>query len=243
MHRMVVVRRFRPAASAALERIENPHVQMSEISFVSRRNDQAVNSRGRGNHRIFQQLIRLSVHHAAPLAKARRIHRKNLIRTSQLIRPLLDLAGLPRVLAPRPLNSCLQFAHRDRREKQLFILLVTQPASHCPMRMRFAKLGNNISIEQISIHLNSSPARRRAVRAPENKFSNRASGASNTSLRLGRAALCSRFHSSIGTRTAVSIPRRVTTCGPFLMVAFNNSLKRAFASCTCQEATSHLRTR
>jgi hypothetical protein len=48
---------------------------------------------------------------------------------------------------PRPLNSRLQFAHRDRREEQLFVLQIAQPAYDCPMRMRPSKLGNNIGIE------------------------------------------------------------------------------------------------
>ncbi len=44
---------------------------------------------------------------------------------------------------------------------------------------------------------------------------------------------------TIGIKTAVSTPRRVTTYGPFLMVASKNSLNRAFASCTCHEANLH----
>src|SRR5579872_309306 len=60
-------------------------------------------------------------------------------------------------------------------------------------------------------------------------------GASNNSLMLGRADWFSRRHSSIGTRTASSIPRRVTICGPCSRAAFRNSLKRDLASCSCQE--------
>lgn len=50
----------------------------------------------------------------------------------------------------------------------------------------------------------------------------------------------------MGTSTAASSPRLVTTCGPSLKQAFRNSLKRAFASCTGQlsiqttQITSHL---
>ena len=50
----------------------------------------------------------------------------------------------------------------------------------------------------------------------------------------GRAAACSRRHSSTGTSTAASAPRRVTNCGPSARQASRNSLKRAFASCTGQ---------
>jgi hypothetical protein len=85
--------------------------------------------------------------------------------------------------------------------------------------------------------LNSTPTRRRDLWRSGIGCSKRGSGANNKALRLARAALCRRFHSSIGTRIAVSTPRRVTIWGPFLMVASKNSLNRAFASCTCQLAT------
>src|SRR5207302_7922444 len=39
----------------------------------------------------------------------------------------------------------------------------------------------------------------------------------------------------MGTRTAASTPRRVTTWGPFFRAASRNSLNRALASCSCQE--------
>jgi hypothetical protein len=41
---------------------------------------------------------------------------------------------------------------------------------------------------------------------------------------------CRRFHSSIGTKTAVGIPRRVTICGPRCRAEFKNSEKRDLAS-------------
>src|SRR5208283_5699138 len=97
-----------------------------------------------------------------------------------------------------------------------------------------------VRIEQVLIHSNSSTGRRRHLCLSRIRSSKRGSGASNHSLRPGRAAFWSLSHSSIGTRTAVLIPRRVTICGPFLMVASKNSLKRAFASCTCHEAKFHL---
>jgi hypothetical protein len=52
---------------------------------------------------------------------------------------------------------------------------------------------------------------------------------------LGRESFCKRRHSPIGTRTAASTPRRVTTCGPFVSAASRNSLNLAFASCNCHE--------
>src|ERR1700722_3627503 len=122
----------------------------------------------------------------------------------------------------------------------MLILLISKPADHCSMRTRSAEFGHDIGVEQILLHLKSTTGRRRALRLSGTRFSARAPGASNRALRLGRAARCSRFHSSIGTNTAASTPRRVTTCGPFLRVVSNNSLKRALASCTCHEANFHL---
>src|SRR5580693_4921690 len=108
------------------------------------------------------------------------------------------------------------------------------------MRLWLPKFRDHVGIEQISFHRNSTLGRRRKRRRSGTRFSNRGPGPTSRSLRLGRAEFCRRCHSWIGTRTAVSIPRRVTTCGPFLIVASSNSLKRAFASCTCQEAIGNL---
>src|SRR5467141_1500397 len=112
---------------------------------------------------------------------------------------------------------------------------MVEPSDDATVRTRLSQFGNNIGIQEVPVHLISSTVRRRNLGRSGIKFSKRASGANNKSLRLGRAAFCKRFHSPIGTRTAVSIPRRVTTWGPFLMVASKNSLNRAFASCTCHE--------
>src|ERR1700758_216279 len=103
------------------------------------------------------------------------------------------------------------------------------------MGTRLSELRDHIGIQQVLGHFNSIDFRRRKLWRSEIKFSKRASEANSRALRLGRAALCRRFHSSMGTRTAVSTPRRVTNCGPFLIVASKNSLNRAFASCTCHE--------
>src|SRR5882724_1502017 len=106
------------------------------------------------------------------------------------------------------------------------------------MRFGLAQLRNDIGVEQISFHSNSGSGR--CLRRPRfpTKFSKRGPLLSSHSLIPGRAACCSDCHSLIGTNTAVSTPRRVTTWGPFFNVASRNSLKRAFASCTCQLAIS-----
>src|SRR5713101_4899216 len=117
---------------------------------------------------------------------------------------------------------------------------MVEPSDDATVRTRLSQFGNDSGIQEVPVHLNSVTVRRRSLRRSGIKFSKRASGANNKALRPGRAALCRRFHSSIGTRTAVSIPRRVTTWGPFLMVASKNSLNRAFASCTCHEPMPNL---
>ena len=58
----------------------------------------------------------------------------------------------------------------------------------------------------------------------------RSSGARSKVFKLGRARSRKLRHSRIGTRTAVSTPRNVTTCGPSVRLAFRNSLKRDLAS-------------
>src|SRR5579859_161880 len=106
------------------------------------------------------------------------------------------------------------------------------------MRLEFSQFGNYVGVQQVTLHENSGGERR--LRAPRSGtiFSKRGASASSKSLSLGLEADCSRRHSSMGTRTAVSTPRRVTTCGPFFSVASKNSLNRAFASCNCQTAIS-----
>ncbi len=61
----------------------------------------------------------------------------------------------------------------------------------------------------------------------------RGSGPSNKDFKLGRARSRKSRHSLTGRSTAASTPRSVTTWGPSVRLAFSNSLKRAFASCTC----------
>ncbi len=72
-------------------------------------------------------------------------------------------------------------------------------------------------------------------------FSNRGPGPRSRVFKPGRADLWTRCHSSMGTSTAASTPRRVTTCGPFLRVVSSSSLNLAFASCTFHAANTHLR--
>src|ERR1700686_1508582 len=235
-------RETRQAASLqlALKWVEGSNVELLEVSFISGRNNQSVHPRGRGDHRVFEQVGRLAMHNAGPFPKAGHVHGQHLIGGRQVIDPPLEFVGLRRVMTPRPLDPRLQFAQRYGGQKQHPLFHGIEPRRHRSVRTRLAHFGNYIRIEQVPIHSNSTTGRRRQRPLSGTMFSKRGSGANNQSFRLGRAAFWSRSHSSIGTRTAVLTPRRVTTCGPFLMAASSNSLKRAFASCTCQEDIFHL---
>jgi hypothetical protein len=62
----------------------------------------------------------------------------------------------------------------------------------------------------------------------------RAKSVSSSAFNDGREIWQSRFHSCMGTSTAVSSPRRVTIWGPSRTHVSRSSLKRALASCTGQ---------
>src|ERR1039457_5122714 len=140
-------------------------------------------------------------------------------------------------MVPCPLDPRLQFTHRYRGEEQPRFFHSVEPGNRGTVWAHLSQFRDYVRIEQVLIHSNSTTGRRRKLpRLSTIRSSKRGSGASNHSFSPGRASFCKRFHSSMGTSTAVSIPRRVTTCGPFSMVASRNSLKRAFASCSCHEA-------
>ena len=189
-----------------------------------------------GDHGVLQQVRLLVIHNSAPFPKAWRIHREHLIRRGQPIDPTFKFACFPRILPPCPLHPSLYLTQRHGGKEQVRFFHGSKPCGHRSVWAHFSQFRHDVSVEQISVHSNSTTGRLRNFPRFGITMSKRGSGASNHSLRLGGAAFCSLSHSSIGTRTAVLTPRRVTICGPFLMVAFRNSLNRAFASCTCHEA-------
>src|SRR6266852_809995 len=234
--------RLRPHAlwRLILKRIEGSDLELLEVPFIPGRHNQTMDPRRRGDHGVLQQLRGPLVHNAAPFPKARRIHREHLIGRGQPINPTLDLARFRWILTSCPLDARLQFTQCDGGEYQPPLFHSADPGDHRSVAARFPQFRDYVRIEQVLIHSNSSTGRLRNLRLSKIRSSKRGSRASNHSLRPGLAAFWSLSHSSIGTRTAALTPRRVTTCGPFLMAASSNSLKRAFASCTCQEANSHL---
>src|SRR5579883_879124 len=220
-------------AAARLTRFEGVDdwdVQLLEIGFVSGCDRQLMNPGGGSDHSVFQQSIGLSVHDSAPLPKARSVHRQYLIRGFELISPGLDIICFHRVLAANPLDACLQLTKSYGGQEQLHRLLPADPSDYASVRAGLSQFRNNICIKQIFVHLIRDRGRLRRLWRSGKTSSKRVSGVSSKSLRLGRAACRRRFHSPIGTRTAVSTPLRVTNCGPCLSVAFRSSLNRALAS-------------
>src|SRR5258708_3562241 len=133
------------------------------------------------------------------------------------------------------LNAILQFQQRNCRKTDLFVPQAANPSDYCSVRLRFMNFRNDVCVEQIAHHSNSTGERRFHFLRGGTMFSKRGPD-NNNSLIPGRDEFCILRHSSIGTRTAASTPRRVTTCGPLVRAASRNSLNLAFASCSCQDA-------
>src|SRR5271170_7845951 len=242
------VRRNWPSAwvevieSVGFERVEDLYPEALEILFVSRSDAEPVDSGGRCDHSILPQRVGLPGHQARPLPETSWIHGHKGERPLHGSQPRLDLAGLGGVPSARQLHAGLQFSHCHRRKKNLLDSKGLQPGHNRPVRLGLAQFGNHVCVQQIANHLKSGwlksvGGRRAHLTRLGRTMSNRGPGARSNSLMLGRLASCIRRHSSMGTRTAASTPRRVTTCGPFLSAALRNSLKRDFASCNCQVLT------
>src|SRR6266849_2204233 len=213
---------------------------MPEISFVPCCDSEPMQTCRSRDHDVVQKVFLLTDHHACHFAEAARIHGHHHRRVLQFVDPGFNGIGFGRVLSTCALNALLQFAEGDCREADLFVSQASEPCNDCSVRPRFMNLRDYVCVEQISNHSNSTGGRRFHFLRGGTIFSNRGPDRSN-SLMLGRDACCRRRHSSMGTKTAASTPRRVTTWGPFSRAASRNSLNRALASCNCQELTTGLR--
>src|SRR5712671_2227522 len=209
---------------------------MLEISFVPRCNSEAVQACRSRDHDVVEKVLLLTHHHACRFAEAAPIHRQYRRRVLQLVDPCLNGPGFGCILPTCALNAILQFSERDCRKADLFVPQATKPRDDRSVRPRFMNFRDYVCVEQIPCHSNSTGGRRFHFLRGGTMFSKRGPDRSNC-LILGRDALCIRRHSSMGTRTAASTPRRVTTWGPFFSAASRNSLNRAFASCNCHELT------
>src|ERR1035438_8528890 len=192
------------------KRIDHLHAEAVEIARIPGGHRQVVDARRGGDHAVFKQIAGLPVHEPRPLSKARAVHRQDPKRSSQSVNPCLDFTSFVPVLFARPFNTSLQLAESRGRQKDLACIQALDPGHHGAMRFRFPQFGNHIRIEKILAHWNSTGTRRRNFRRGGIRFSNRGWGASSSALISGGAALFNRRHSSIGTSTAVSTPRRVT---------------------------------
>ena len=69
------------------ERIENPHSELTEITFIASYDGESMYPSGSADHCVFQQVIGFLVDQSSPFAKARGIHRQYLVRIGNLTEP------------------------------------------------------------------------------------------------------------------------------------------------------------
>src|SRR4029077_996173 len=108
-----------------------------------------------------------------------------------------------------------------------------QPSYCRTVGLRLAQFGHHVRVDQGADQSNPAGLRDLTVPRLGSGISKRGPSPKSTSFQVSRFSSFNLFHSSIETTTAVSIPPRVTTCGPFSSVSSISSLKRAFASCSC----------
>src|ERR1035438_4780562 len=192
------------------KRIDHPHAEAVEIARISGGDRQVVDARRGGDHAVFKQIVGLPMHEPRPFSKARAVHRQDPKRSSQSVNPCLDFTSFVRVLFARPFNTSLQLAKSRGCEKDLACIQTPDPCHNGTMRFWLPEFGDHVRIEKILAHWNPPGPRRRNFRRGGIRFSNRGWGASSNALISGGAAAFNRRHSSIGTSTAVSTPRRVT---------------------------------
>ena len=188
-----------------------------------------MNARRGCDHAIFEQVIRLVSHQSRPFTKAKRIHGEHLGGCFQAVYPPFDLVCFCGITIANYLYPVLQFGESHRRDQNLIRPQTGYPSRNGGMRLGLARLRDDVRIQKVSFHSNCTGGRLRKCRRELGR-SNRGPSPSRTSLMSGLVDLCSRRHSSIGTSTAASMPRFVTTWGPFFKVVSSNSLNRAFAS-------------
>src|ERR1700730_14616629 len=180
-----------------------------------------------------------AMHKTGIFAKTSCVHRQNFRSAFQLRRPSLDVVRLYRVLSTRELHTLLNFSERCRREEALAQFKTLQPSDCRTVGLGLAQFGHHVCVDQVADQSNTAGLRDLTVPRLRSGISNRGPSLRSTSFQVKRFSSFSLCHSSMETTTAVSIPRRVTTCGPFSSVSSISSLKRAFASCNCHLVIHH----
>ncbi len=145
----------------------------------------------------------------------------------------LQLRRLRRILRPDDFNAGLDLADGHCRQMQVALVNPAQPGDHSNVRLLSAQFGHDVRVEQV----HRSDGGRRTATSPAARRHRQIAARRISQEQLfegGCADCCNRFQSPMGTSTAASSPRRVTTCGPSRTQVSRNSLNRAFASCTGQ---------
>jgi len=93
------------------------------------------------------------MHELRPATEDRRIRRKNGEALRHTVKPSLDFPGFLYVLLSRYLYPRLYFAHGDGRNVQQFRRRSLNPLHYALVRLNFAKLGNNVGIEEIHVSI------------------------------------------------------------------------------------------
>ena len=89
------------------------------------------------------------MHEASPGAEGLSIHRQDIEGLGDLFQPGLDLACLCGILLPRDLDPGLDLADGHGREVQIGVGNALQPGQNRAVRLRPAKLRNNVGVQQI----------------------------------------------------------------------------------------------
>jgi hypothetical protein len=175
------------------------------------------------------------MHQLCPDAKGGRIHGEHVISGGNLVCPRLNVCGFGGILLTGYFDASLYLTQCYGTEVNIFIGQRFKPGNHRSVGANLAQFRNDIGVKKIHSAPYATVAERRLAFPREGILkSARPKSESSNDLSDGRAALLNRFHSVMGIRTAVSTPRRETSCGPSLIQASSNSLKRDFASCTGQ---------
>jgi hypothetical protein len=167
------------------------------------------------------------MNHASGLPGGVSVERENRDRSRQLVDRRIKLRSTHRMLFACSLSADLHLVNCDRWYGKVDQRLGVEPRHHPAMGSWFAQLRNDVGIQEIfqrSIGLRCRSRPRGGMSSLSKRAERRIS--SSDSLPPG----CPRRHSSIGTTTAVSTPRRVIICGPSFSARSITSLNFAFAS-------------
>lgn len=93
-----------------VERIQYADVELREIPYVAGDDRQVVNRGGRCDHRVLDQLVRLSMHEARPCAECLGVHIQDVVGLRDLLQPCFKFGRSSLVPLTRDLNACLNFA-------------------------------------------------------------------------------------------------------------------------------------